>query len=183
MITVGLDLSLTKTGVAVLEDGELLYSGLVRSKPQGDTPTDEIERIMEIRNNIIETIRDNSIVHGKHPDLVAIEGLAFLARNTSALVQLSGLNYMLREVFWTAQWPFVIVAPTTLKKFITGKGNAQKDLMLLETYKRYGVNLLDDNEVDAYGLAQIALATAYKGDTILTKQQIEVAELIKKQLA
>jgi Holliday junction resolvasome RuvABC endonuclease subunit len=44
----------------------------------------------------------------------------------------------------------------TLKKFVSGKGTAKKQEMMLQAYKRYGVEINDDNAVDAYGLARIA---------------------------
>ena len=50
------------------------------------------------------------------------------------------------------------VAPTSLKKFVTGKGNAKKDLMLLSVYKRWGFDTTNDNKADAYGLAQFGRA-------------------------
>ncbi len=52
---------------------------------------------------------------------------------------------------------FKIIAPGTLKKFVTGDGRAKKDLMLLKVYKKWGVEFSDDNLADAYGLARHAL--------------------------
>ena len=49
-----------------------------------------------------------------------------------------------------------IIPPNTLKKFITGKGNAKKELMLLKVYKRWGVEFNDNNMADAYSLAKKA---------------------------
>jgi hypothetical protein len=51
-----------------------------------------------------------------------------------------------------------IVAPTSLKKFVTGSGTAKKNEILLGVYKKYGVEFTDDNAADSYGLAQIAKA-------------------------
>ena len=48
MITVGLDLSLTKTGFAIVkDDGTVLASGIIKSKPNGDKPLDETNRIVK----------------------------------------------------------------------------------------------------------------------------------------
>ena len=51
---------------------------------------------------------------------------------------------------------FMIVAPTSLKKWITGKGVGQKDLIVREVYKRYGIETANDDEADAVVLALIA---------------------------
>lgn len=49
-----------------------------------------------------------------------------------------------------------IVAPTALKKYVTGKSTAKKNEILLATYRKWGVEFNDDNAADSYGLAQIA---------------------------
>jgi crossover junction endodeoxyribonuclease RuvC len=43
----------------------------------------------------------------------------------------------------------------TLKKFAAGKGNAKKQEMLLQMYKRWGVEFNDDNAADSYALARL----------------------------
>lgn len=171
MVSLGLDLSLTATGAIRLAEGKIIGRQLIKVKTKGKKPLDELNRITEIRDSIIE----NDV------EIVVIEGLAFMARNTTALCQLAGLNYMVRERFALSNIPFVIVPPTALKKFITGKGNCAKDLMLLETYKRYKVSFDDDNLCDAYGLARIGEALINK-NIKLTKPQQEVVDMVQKQL-
>ncbi len=168
----GIDPSLTGTGVIILNDNsDVINSKLIKSKPTQGT-VEELERITGICRRATE------LVDGC--DLVVMEGLAFMAHNTTALVQLSALNYFIRDVVHSRGVPFVIVAPSTLKKFITGKGNAKKDSMYLEVYKRYGQSFTDDNLCDAYGLAQIGLALLTKPK--LPEFQQEVVDLLKKQL-
>lgn len=155
MKVIGLDLSLTGTGVCVLSnDGHDLTT--IKSKPTGKSHKEELERIRGIVDEVAEAIDGVA-------DLVAIEGLAFMARNTSALVQLSGLNYLIRNRLYDLGVGFVIIPPTMLKKFATGKGNAQKDHVMLEVYKKYGLTILDNNQADAFILAQIALSVVDSG--------------------
>ncbi len=174
MISLGLDLSLTGTGCVKVSaiDGSIFDTNIIKSKPPKiKTSLTELERLMKIRDSI----------NTKDVKVAVIEGIAFMARNSTSLAQLSGLNYMVREMLYKNKIPFVIVAPTTLKKFITGKGNCPKDLMLLETYKRYGEEFNDDNVCDAFGLAKIG--EALLNDKLkLTIQQTEVVDLLKKQL-
>lgn len=180
MLTIGLDLSLVKTGYAIIgDDGKVLASGTIKSKPCGDRPVEETRRIRRIAEEIMEKI--DEICPDLSPDLVAIEGLAFMAQGTS-LVQLSGLNYLTRVLLEEFKWPFLIVAPTTLKKFITGSGKGDKDMIMMSLYKNYGFEAGDNNEADAYSLAVCARALLGSPLKSLTKPQNEVINLLKKQL-
>lgn len=175
MIALGIDLSLTHTGLAVLSDGRLHSKKSIRSKPTGKRPINEIERIEHISVQIAE------VIDQVKPDIAAIEGIAFMASKTTALAQLSALNYFVRRELMKRQIPFVIVAPSSLKKFVTGKGNAQKDEVMLSIFKRWGVSITDDNEADAYALAHVALAITDNGYKISGKQK-SVINLISSQL-
>ena len=174
--SLGLDTSLTGTGIVLLTDRKITKQRLIKSKPVGDKPVHELVRIRTIVEEIEMIVSENL------PTIAVIEGMAYMAKNTTALVQLSALNYMTRALLFDYNIPFVIVAPTTLKKFITGKGNAKKDIMLIETYKRYGITILDDNENDAHGLARIGELLLSKNTNKLPIFQKEVLELLAKQL-
>jgi crossover junction endodeoxyribonuclease RuvC len=72
-------------------------------------------------------------------------------------LELSGLHYNLRCKLCSIQINFEIVPPTALKKFITGRGNSKKDIMLKEVFKKFGADYNDDNLCDAYCLAKYAM--------------------------
>lgn len=174
--SMGIDLSLTGTGLVVLCNGKILEQKLVKSKPVGDKPLAELNRIRKI----VEEIK---VFVGKHkPDIAVIEGLAFMARNTTALVQLSALNYMTRAILADYKIPFIIVMPTSLKKFATLSGASKKDVILMAIYKRWGVTILDDNLADGYSLAQIGLTLKEANSVPVVKIQQEVIDLLKKQV-
>lgn len=174
--SLGLDLSLTGTGIVLLEGGDIKLQRLIKSKPGGDKPVNELIRIRTIVEEIEMIVSENL------PTVTVIEGMAFMARNTTALVQLAALNYMTRSLLYDYKIPFVICAPTSLKKFITGKGNSKKDVMLIETFKRYDKTILNDNENDAFGLAKIGEMLLSKDTNKLPIFQQEVLKLITKQL-
>ena len=178
---IGLDISLTKTGIAVVKaDGLVLHSGLIKSKPTGDTPKDEVIRLTGICRQIFEQL-DKTLGKSK-PDLVMIENFAFMARNTTALTQIAGVSYMIRAELVKRNWPFILVAPTSLKKFVTGKGNADKNQMMMMIFKDYTFESLDDNTADSYALAVCGLALLGKELHKTIEPQREVLKLLKKQL-
>lgn len=172
MITIGIDSSLTGTGLVVLDDDKIVEQRLIISKPTGKDPLSEMLRIMTIVEDI-----ENSIIMFK-PKLATMEGIAMGARG--AITQLSGLNYLIRRMLVAHGVSFVIVAPTSLKKFVTGKGIGPKDVMMLEVYKKYGVSIPENNICDAFGLARMAYDL--KNETKVTKPQQETLDLLKKQL-
>jgi len=179
LITIGLDLSLAKTGVNILKNKDVIYSGIIKSKPTDRTPMGETKRLMDITDDVFTLIENK--LWTLEPDLVLIEGIAFMARNSTALSQLSGLSYLIRAELILNDWPFTIIAPTTLKKFITGSGKADKDVMMMKVYKDYGLEYSDNNESDAFGLSACGMAVLGNPLKKITKPQEEVIELLKKQ--
>ena len=180
---VGLDLSLTGSGLSILDEkGKIVKTELIKSKKTGEKPVDELLRIMEIRNNIFNAITSTKKIKTDDGDALyyAIEGMAFLAKGTS-LVQLAALNYFIREWIMYDEHKFVIIAPTSLKRFATGKGNSEKDHMILEAYKKFGIDNIDNNIADSLFLA--SAASMFFGD-IKTQNnfQKETIDLLKKQL-
>lgn len=49
----------------------------------------------------------------------------------------------------------MLVAPSTLKKFILGKGKGEKSFIVREVFKAYGLDAGTDDEADACALAHI----------------------------
>ncbi len=170
MIITGIDLSLVETGVVQLIDEKISSQKLIKSKPVGDMPIDELKRLLKI----VEQIEI------KGSDLTVIEGIAFGIRKTTSLSQLSALNYLVRKKCYELNIPFIICAPTTLKKFITGKGSGHKEMMLLEVYKKYNISFSNNNLCDAWALSQVGEVLMTKKE--LPKYQQEVINLLKKQL-
>ena len=86
---------------------------------------------------------------------VCIEGISFGSRkNPLILVELGALNYYVRIKLIENGIKPIIIAPSSLKKFVTGKGNVNKNIMIKEIFKKWNVDFNDDNLADAYGLAR-----------------------------
>jgi crossover junction endodeoxyribonuclease RuvC len=133
-------------------EGDKVLLSTIKSKPSDGSYQGETKRLKGIVLEIEDIVSDEDV------DIVALEGLAFMARNTTALVQLSGLNYMVRAMLEDYRKKFLVVAPSTLKKFVTGKGNSPKDVIMLSIFKKYGQSILDNNQADAFALAKCAEA-------------------------
>lgn len=111
--------------------------------------------------------------------LVVMEAPAFGARFQAH--QMGGLQYYFRIQMRICSVPFVVVPPMTLKKFVTGSGKADKNVILREVYKRWGITAENDNEADAVGLVYIG--AALKGLwSPETAYQREVVEKLKAEM-
>lgn len=153
---VGLDLSLSATGVARIRPGadRPITLSLVTSSPVPNAKYPHtLDRIRGLASRIIAAIK-----LGAEPDdiiVVVMEGGAFMSTTGHAHTRagLWWLMYHLIEKFALV----VVVEPSKLKRYITGKGNAPKDLVFSSVVRNYpGIGIVDNNEADALGLASMA---------------------------
>jgi Holliday junction resolvasome RuvABC endonuclease subunit len=138
----GLDLSLTSTGVSI---GGLTTS--IRSKNKGS------ERLLEIRNEILALAQEAGV------QIVAIEGYSYASRHSQAhsIGELGGVvRVALRELGVTV----VVIPPTCRAKFATGKGNSGKSEVMSAISAKTGIIWSggDGNDrCDAWILEQMTL--------------------------
>ncbi|MHB9144710.1 MAG: crossover junction endodeoxyribonuclease RuvC [Symbiobacteriia bacterium] len=165
-IFMGIDPSLTSTGLIVLRDEEMLYHKALSSKRKG------LDRLIELREAV------STIATRFRPTSIVIEGYAFGASQAHAH-ELGELGGVIRVDLYENGFRPVDVPPARLKKFTTGKGNAKKELMLLAVHQRWHVAFGTSDEADAYALARVAQALAGEGPE-LTAFQREVIADIKK---
>ena len=143
---VGLDISFDTGLVVLAEDCSILLQKLISSPSK-----ESIEnRILHISNQIFSEIKQYE------PYIICLEGLSF-ASHGQATLDLAGLNLFVRTCLYKDSKKFYVIAPTSLKKYITGTGKAKKELMLLKVYKKFGVEFDNNNLADAYSLSQYAL--------------------------
>ena len=142
MKVMGIDQSLTGTGVCVLEDGELKRSKLIASKKKG------VERIIEIKNELINIFKEVL------PDYVAIEKYSFTPGRAMAF-ELGELIGVVKVTLAELGKIPIVVYTSHVKKFATGKGNADKSLVLLNVYKKFNVEFDNNNLADAFVIAKI----------------------------
>jgi len=101
-------------------------------------------------------IRDYLSAIIKAEDVVYIEGLSYGSIG-AAKAQMSAVHYVIRLFLHEREIRYKVIAPTVLKKFVTGKGQCKKDLILLKVFKKWGVEFDSNDLADAYSLARMAL--------------------------
>ena len=148
----GLDLSLTATGYAYNDE----VVGVFKSKAKG------MRRLAEIREFVWDLSFD--------ADVVVLEGYAFARPNQAH--QLGELGGVVRLLLYDRRIPYVEVPPAVLKKYATGKGNADKDAMLAAAIRRFGFEGENNNASDAWLLRDMGL-TAYSAGGPVTEYQRE----------
>ena len=111
-----------------------------------------IERLVDIKEWLEDTL-DYIQEHGAELLDVSIEGSVL---QSPAALKLGELAAIVKLSLYERDKIFPLqVSPMTLKKFAAGKGNAKKQEMLLQMYKRWGVEFNDDNAADSYALARL----------------------------
>lgn len=138
MNIVALDLSLTGTGVVNNGDACTITTKLKDESRMG-------------------YILDAVGRHTEQADLVIVEGLA-LGSQTGKATERAGLWWGVKMQLWWADIPTAVCPPTVLKKWITGRGNAGKDEVMLAAVRQIGdqIDFKNNNEADAAVLYSIA---------------------------
>jgi Holliday junction resolvasome RuvABC endonuclease subunit len=154
-VAIGIDQSLTGFALSFVNvDDPSKHKTWVYKSPYSG-----VKRLSDIGGWIVgklETLSD------EYTQDIAMEGTVLMSH--SALV-LGELAAAVKLTLWDYYMDYdhqdhlrtpLQIPPMTLKKYATGKGNAKKQEMLLQMYKRWGVEFNNDNAADAYALARLA---------------------------
>lgn len=179
-VIVGLDLSLNGTGICV-SGGTVSKSGdyVGRSKSEGILHLDGyifrevVHKGASSRFQKWTRICEAVIAYTFEADEIYIEDYAYGTRGSATTV-LAEVGGIVRYHLARAGLHYRVVGPQTLKKFVTGKGNVKKDIVLKEIYRRWGMNLNSNNLGDAFGLAKLGEALA--GIEKITKDQLKLLQ-------
>jgi Holliday junction resolvasome RuvABC endonuclease subunit len=146
MNTLALDLG-SATGYAVYENGEVI-SGV--KKLRHDRRASGV-RALDFYRWLIQMIREHGITHVYFERVYAHSG-------TEAAHLYGYFMHILAAVCEEYGIECVGVSVATIKKFMTGKGNATKDEMIVAA-KSHGFNPQTDDEADALAILFLALKT------------------------
>jgi len=141
----GLDVSFTRTGVAVACD-TVTVRDVRGSGPTPITLTERALRLSTLTGRILEALPDD-VTH------VAIEGPAF-DQVTGKAHERGGLWWTVVRALLFRGIDVVEIGPTVLKKYATERGNAGKDEVLAAVVRRFpDVDVANNDQADALVLA------------------------------
>ena len=164
----GIDQSLRSTGVAVVSEDQIdKFTGTVEPKKLVG-----VERLSVIRQGLRKIL-------GAYPDKIhfaALEGYAYDV-GAGRVFELGEVGGLVKMALWDAAIPFIIVPPTSLKQFVAGNGSATKEQMRLAVQQKWGIDLDQNDECDAFGLAQVARAFFLNKGT--TRSELEVLKKLR----
>jgi Holliday junction resolvasome RuvABC endonuclease subunit len=141
LTVVGLDLSLTCTGVAGVG-----WTDRIRTNLRGD------ERLAYLEAEVVSFIRC--------ADLVVMEGPSYGHSGPRFHEDLAGLRVLVRRYCHRHTIPYAVIPPSSLKQYTTGRGNATKGEVRSAVADRYGVHTEGPgryDQADAYGALAAAL--------------------------
>ena len=151
----GLDLSLTSTGVAVAERTWRLKPRPVRQ----DAPlAARFVRHRTLRSQLLEILVE------VRPELVVVEGPSHASQGGHEHER-GGFWWGVLDLVDEAGIDIAVATPTMIKKYATGKGNADKDLVLSSAVRRFG--WFDGGNDEADALWACAMGHALRGQPLL----------------
>lgn len=161
---VGIDPSISSTGVARIRPGEVVAVATVTSKPErGARYPETLNRLRGMCRRIIEEARRD--MQEGDVLVVVIEAPIFgtVTDSEGKPIGSAGQAHTRAGLWWMLYHLLekmalmVVVEPTKLKRYVTRKGNAPKDLVFATMIRNFpDVGIMDNNQADALGLASMA---------------------------
>lgn len=160
---VGIDLSLTCTGLAIPGyEGEPGRTLAVK-KPSGQRPENgwpELRRLRWMRERVVEEVQRlaGGSGHGYEVHVLAVlEGLSYGSKGGHQTTR-AGLWWMLHDALDAMPSVHVAAVPPTCRaKYATGKGNAGKDVVMREVARRFPDFQGGEDEADALVLRAMGM--------------------------
>ena len=170
LVAIGIDQSLTGFALSAVSIAEPVKHITWVYK----SPYFGIERLVDIRQWMIDTLdyvsEEHEITDIAMEGTVLASHAALVLGELAAVVKMAIYDYFGEDE--VCRYPLK-VPPMTLKKYASGKGNAKKQEMLMQIYKRWGIEFNDDNAADAYVLGRLAGKTANDEIEKAVAKQIE----------
>lgn len=148
-----IDPSLSNTGIARIrphEEQPIQVASVTSSPVKNAQYPDTLERMRNIVGRIVREA-DRNVEEG---DVIVyvIEGPVF-GQAVGQYHTRAGMWWLLYHIL-TKRGPVVVIEPTKLKSYVTGKGNAKKEIVFAQVVSNYPHRgIVDDNQADALGLA------------------------------
>ena len=110
-------------------------------------------------HELVSSVDRTMAIRPPWPDVIAVEGYSLQAFGGGILskIRLGEIGGSLRLRWFEQGIPYVEVPPSSLKRFATGSGNADKERMV-RAAQQQGATPRNDDEADAFHLRRMALA-------------------------
>ena len=179
---IGVDPSITKTGVVVSRDGET--RGLLIAPPKGAPDlarqnwiAEQVVALTLNKGPFAVPLTWETLELGLRDVLLAIEGTGHLQGHGRVNI---GLHSMIRDrMAANANVQTLEIAPATLKKFVTGSGRAEKSEMGAYIIRHWGKEIGDDvpceDVLEAFALLKFAECYLHPDDECWTQYQRDTA--------
>lgn len=171
MNVVGLDLSLSCTGLVQVQSDKAINGYKIKPK----AGLKGLNRLVFIVGKVVSLAAE--------AEWVVVEGPAYGSQgNQQGHHERAGLWWLTAHALshlGASTW--IVVAPTALKKYAVGKGNASKDQVLSSVIKRYGtlIDVDDNNVADALVLAAMGMDALEKPLEVVPKLNREALAKIE----
>ncbi len=171
---IGIDPSLSGTGLYYCEDFKDKSSLLITTKKDSFKSKDELiiknkakkqtslelvdrfKREYKIYKDVLTFLIINK------PNIICIEGYAFMGSNLAVQAEVMGIiGLAINKYLLNNKCDLFVITPQAVKKYITGKGSGKKQMIIKEVYKKYNIDIDNDNIADAYVISQIASDIKY----------------------
>ena len=127
---------------------------------------------------IYHFLEEQYLAHPNAIVLAALEGYSIGSQNRP--FDLGEVGGVIRLCLTLNHVQYLVVAPKALKKFVTGKGDsADKEAMRRATKKKWSVDIDQNDECDAYGLAKVAQAYDLRDTT--NRAELEVLHALSDE--
>ena len=148
-LVIGLDLSLTSTGLAKVGEGSISTQTITSKGKAGDNLLSRQKRLSRLASDVVKEVIAYT------PSLVLVEAPSFASAGGHHHDR-SGFWWLVVADLYYLEYPVLEVPPTTLKKYATGKGNAGKDEVVIAVTRRFpDVQFKTNDEADALTAAAI----------------------------
>lgn len=132
-------------GWSIFVDGELAESGVFEVYKQAKTKAPDGKRLTAFYNHLVQLRLKYDI------GLIAFEQIS--GGSAGAQIAMSNMYRAMLAFFCeTRRIPLVGLAPTSIKKLLTGSGKGKKDGVMAELRRR-GYAFCDDNEADSIAVS------------------------------
>lgn len=160
MVSAGIDPSINSTGVCIMECDGTIESIRTKYYIVGNKPTKSTigfiesnkdkfdyvdygkidaskekeyykKELLKTENIVKSSEKLNIVLTDSWPDIAVMEGVSYGSTSGASIVDLAGLNFVYRTVLMDKVCDdMVIASPMEIKKFATGNGGVDKDIMV-----------------------------------------------------